>query len=84
MDLPESISECSYFTKRNLESGYIFAWVLKGEKTLHIKYKCPKCGYEGEIEKEFKSPIKFKCEKCGYEFVIENNEKFKYFRGEIN
>ena len=70
MELPKSIDECDYFTKRTIENGYVYIWVLKGEKIMNIKYKCPVCGYEGEIRKEFKRPIRFQCQKCGHKFLI--------------
>ncbi len=73
--MPKSIEECKYFTRRSFDRGYVIAWVLKDEDVLHIKYKCPECGYEGEIEKEFKRPIRFKCEKCGHKFLITKLKK---------
>ncbi len=80
--MPSSIDECDYFTKRMLENdGYVIAWVFKGEDTMHIKYKCPKCGYEGvheaKYEKKSKKAIRFKCPKCGRTFIIGKLRKSK-------
>ncbi len=68
--MPKSIDECTYFTKRSLDNGYVIAWVFKGEDVLNVKYKCPNCGYEGELQQKFKRPIRFKCEKCGRSFLL--------------
>ena len=76
--MPKSIDECDYFTKRTLDSGgYVIAWAFKGTKTLYAKYKCPKCGYEGEVEQEFRRPIRFKCANCGRTFMLTKLRKAK-------
>lgn len=52
---PESIEECSYFTRKQLTNeageakGKLMAWVFKGDNKLNIIYTCPSCGFEGEL-----------------------------------
>lgn len=52
---PESIEECSYFTRRQLlnekneATGSLMAWVFKGEDEINIAYVCPFCSFKGEL-----------------------------------
>ncbi len=67
---PKSIEELDYYTNRtfyegNIKKGYAKVWVFKGEKIANVKYKCPNCGFEGELQKEWRRPFGFRCEKCG-------------------
>lgn len=62
---PESMSECIYFTHRNVKDGYIQAWVFKKEcpkckKSLMGKPKNPKTGRPKIRATEYV------CESCGY------------------
>ena len=53
---PNSIEECSYFTKRQLLNdnnevkGSLMAWVFKGEDLINISYICPFCNFKGELQ----------------------------------
>lgn len=66
-------ADCEYHTLRTLENnGRIRALVLKGEKTLHIEYVCPKCGHYDYVQQEWQAVSKgakykfeTKCSKCG-------------------
>ncbi|MBD3303717.1 hypothetical protein GF343_01105, partial [Candidatus Woesearchaeota archaeon] len=63
--LPDSMEECVYFTRRNIDKGKVVAWVFKE--------KCPKCGKalmgKPKDEKTGKVKIRAKeyvCPECGY------------------
>lgn len=65
LQLPDSMDECVYFTRRNIGKGKAIAWVLKE--------KCPKCGKalmgKPKDEKTGKVKIRAKeyvCPECGY------------------
>jgi len=68
---PDSMEECVYFTRRNIDSGKVVAWVFKE--------KCPKCGKakmgKPKDEKTGKVKIRAKeyvCPKCGH--TVEKGE----------
>jgi len=70
---PESMEECIYFTKRDLDGGNVKAWVFKG--------KCPKCG-KGKMGKPRDSKTgkvkirakEYQCPECGYTVEKEKYE----------
>ena len=72
-------ADCSYHTIRNLENGgRVRGLVVKGENTIHIEYKCPKCGHESYKTEEWKKVskaarirFKTKCDKCGLTIKVE-------------
>lgn len=65
------MDECSFFTRRVLESGTkVAAWIPKGQKFVNIIYDCVTCKHHGEITQEFSKPITFNCQKCGAEIVV--------------
>ena len=69
---PESMSECIYFTKRNIKDGQVTAWVFKEEcpkckKSLMGKPKNPKTGRPKIRATEYI------CDSCGH-----TEEKQKY------
>lgn len=71
-------ADCEYHTLRILENnGKIRALVLKGEKTVHIEYICPKCNHYDYTNQEWKNVSKgakyrfeAKCSKCGFEIKV--------------
>ena len=75
---PESMDECSFFTRRVLEDNTkLVAWVPKDTNIVNIKYTCGKCGASGEISQEYKKPIKFVCQNCGHKIVVVPLKKFR-------
>ena len=69
---PESMSECVYFTNRNIDDGQVTAWVFKEEcpkckKSLMGKPKNPKTGRPKIRATEYV------CESCGH-----SEEKIEY------
>ncbi|OYT42484.1 MAG: hypothetical protein B6U78_01125 [Candidatus Aenigmarchaeota archaeon ex4484_224] len=65
-----------YITRREVPNskgeikGKVMIVKYKEEEFARVKYKCPECGYEGELQIPFKKPFIFKCEKCGFKFKI--------------
>jgi len=57
-------SDCDYHTNRSLEGGKGSIRVLAFGGMAHSEYKCPKCGFSGYQETEWKKPFGIKCEKC--------------------
>ncbi len=78
---PKSIEELDYFTNRTFydengkKVGYVKVWVFKGEKIANVKYKCPYCGFEGELQKEWKRPFRFRCQNCGKSIKVPRLKK---------
>lgn len=72
-------ADCEYHTLRALENnGKIRALVIKGDKTLHIEYVCPKCGHcdyktqpYAAVSKASKIRFSVKCAKCGEEIKVD-------------
>ena len=70
---PESMDECFYFTRRDIDSGNVAAWVFKP--------MCPKCG-KAKLGKPInpktgKAMIRAKeytCPECGYTIAKEELE----------
>jgi len=71
---PKEGDQVKYFTNRFLskrgEKGYTpgaFAkiWVFEGESVANVKYKCPYCLKDGDIQQEWSRPFKFSCGNCG-------------------
>lgn len=65
LKFPDSMEECVYFTRRNIDNGKVVAWVFKE--------KCPKCGKalmgKPKDEKTGKVKIRAKeyvCPECGH------------------
>ena len=64
MEMPESMDECFYFTRRTLENdGKAVAWVLKPD--------CPECGKAKMGKPVDKGKVKIRakeyvCPSCGY------------------
>ncbi len=68
---PESMDECSFFTRRVLDDGTkLVAWVPKGATIVNVKYTCGECGKSGEITQEYHKPITFLCQHCGHKIVV--------------
>lgn len=68
---PDSMDECIYFTRRNIDSGKAVAWVFKE--------KCPKCkkALMGKPKDEKTGKVKIRakeyvCPACGY--TVEKGE----------
>ena len=67
------MKEVKYITTRSLENGKgkVRVVVFKDEPNIaYVKYKCPKCGYESELKKEWKRPFYFNCEKCNHKISV--------------
>ena len=64
-----SIMNIQYITNRELKNskgeikGKVRIIKYKEEKLARVKYKCPECGYEGEMKLPFKKPFRFSCQK---------------------
>ena len=64
LKLPDSMDECIYFTRRNIDNGEITAWVYRKE--------CPKCKTRmgkpikknGKVDKKASY---YECPKCKYQ-----------------
>ena len=71
--------DAEYHTLRALEGGgKVRALVIKGDKTLHIEYVCPKCKHTGYKAQEYKkvskaARIRFsvRCDKCDFNIKVE-------------
>lgn len=71
MEMPKSMDECVYFTRRNINSGKVVAWVKrqlcpKCKKDYMTKPKDPKTGKYKVRAKEYV------CSECGY--TVEKGE----------
>ncbi len=68
--------EIQYISNRELKNskgevkGKVRIIKFKEEETARVKYKCPECGYEGEIRLPFKKPFRFSCQRCGFKMKV--------------
>ncbi len=58
-------SRCVYHTMRLLENGGKVRVLVLSDRIARAEYICPKCGFCGFVEAEWKRPFSVKCEKCG-------------------
>lgn len=94
---PESVEECIYFTRRQLEpKGSIMAWAFRKEcpqchnglmkkpkKTSKV-YICPNCGYEEDVKAHEESlviNVEYVCPYCGHEGEATTEYKRKTWKG---
>lgn len=59
-------SDCAYHTLRSLENGGKVRVLVWDENVARAEYVCPKCGFYGYSEQQWKRPFSVKCEKCGF------------------
>lgn len=58
-------SQCVYHTMRLLENGGKMRVLVLPDNIARTEYVCPKCGFCGYSETQWKRPFSVKCEKCG-------------------
>lgn len=58
-------SECVYHTMRLLENGGKVRVLVLRDGIARAEYVCPKCGFYGYSETQWKRPFSVKCGKCG-------------------